>query len=131
MRRLLIFIIVLAIGTGIGFFTYAAYNESKEELDYENLTSKLKTLYSSSTFEAMFSCDKEGRRICGYEYVTEENEDGETELFITVFVTAGDRNVLPTDEEGYVTVRIEGLKDIARVNYRTSEKDWPMDIFYE
>ena len=119
MRYTLIVLVLLLLFGGIAFATYTAYENDQDILEFEDMSCKERIMYTSGSFEGKFRCELKNRSISGYEYVIEDDC-----LYITVKVTAGGSKALPTDDEGYVSIKIEGLDDVENVYYRDgSDKD--------
>lgn len=118
MRRAVIFIILIAIAFGIAVATYTAYNFHKEELKRDDLTYEELTLYSDGTVSGKFLCETVGSKICDYTYVVEDNK-----LYITIYVTKGDKTALEANDEGLIELKFENLGKIEKIYYRDSKKD--------
>lgn len=118
MRRAVIFIILLALAFGVAFATYTAYSYHKAELERNDFIYEELTLHRDGSVSGKFLCEKEGRSFCDYSYTVEENK-----LYITLYVTAGEKRALKTDESGYIKFTFEDLGKIEKIYYRDSEKD--------
>lgn len=125
MRRAVLAVILIALGAGIAFAVYAAYNYSEEVLEFDEISKKQLTIDSDGNFVAEFSCEKEGRRICGYEY---ELEGGN--LYITLLATPGEKEAFEVDAEGYVKIIIECPTGVEKFYYRAGDKDSPLNVDY-
>ena len=121
MKYAVYILLALIIGFGIASGTYIAYCYHVEPLDSNELEYEELTIDSDGNFSGKFRSEDKSRKISGFEY---EIEDGK--LYITVLVTAGNKKVTETDENGYATLTIEGLEGIKKVYQRTPKKDYPL-----
>ncbi len=118
MRRAVIFIILLAITFGVAFETYLAYNYHKSELEYNYISCEELTLHRDGSVSGKFLCEKVGRSFCAYEYYVLDGN-----LYITLYVTAGKKRKIETDEEGYVKFTFENVGKIEKIYYIDSKKE--------
>ncbi len=118
MRRAVIFIILIAIAFGVAFTTYTAYSYHKAELDRNDFVFEELTLHKNGDVSGKFLCEKEGRKICDYKYFVADGK-----LYITLYVTAGEKRALETDKDGYIELEFKNLGKIEKIYYKDSEKD--------
>lgn len=122
MRRTVVIISVLLVGFLVGLFIFNAYNNSSEQvkaddLDYTSLSLK------DGTFTGKFSIKRTDRKLCEYTYEIKNKK-----LYITLYATAGNKEPLELDDKGYTEIRIENLKKVTAVYYRTSDKDTNLNV---
>ena len=117
MRRAIIFTVLLLVFALITTLTYFAFRNHESELSMSDMMSKDHVI-DDGVYIGKFKCDKTHRSVCGYEYVIEGNT-----LFITLKISPlGSDEYIP-DDNGFVEVKIEGLKGIESVVYRDSKKE--------
>ena len=125
MRRFIIYLIIVAACMTIGFQTYIAYEYSSLELERNDMTCE-SLLLKSGTLTAKILCEREDRALCRYYYTIEDKV-----LYLTFYVTAGEKRVLETDENGYYNLEIKNVGNIEKVCYRDYKKDHTLTLHYE
>lgn len=118
MRCTLIIILSFLLVFGVAFASYFAFSNRSQALDYEDIVSMEKYLTQDSIFSGKFLCVLKGKSICDYKYYIEDNN-----LYLTLYAKAGLNNILPKDDDGYVTVSIESLNGVEKVYYRCGDDE--------
>lgn len=123
-RRTVIFIVSLSIMVALAASTFALYNNHQKDLKFDDLESKNKTVDANGVFEGYFRSKLEAWTLTDFDYYVKDDD-----LYITLLGTAGDREPLPTDKEGYAFIKIEsGFTNIDKVYYIYGEKKVSLSI---
>ena len=117
MRRALVILISFLIMFGIGALTYNAYMNHQQKMEIGQLVSRNKTLTSDGKFTAQYRCELHGKQVSSYTYEVEDNN-----LYITVYASSSEKNVMEQDKDGYADIEISTGKKIETVYYRYRDK---------
>lgn len=117
MRRAGLIFAALIIAAGVIFATYSFFNSRTIELSIDDMLTKDRTIDANGHFEGKFKPKEDNAPIFGYRYEVEDKE-----IFITVLVSYGGKEPLPTDEEGYVTISFDTEPGIEKLNYRSGDR---------
>lgn len=117
MRRIGLISAALIIAAGVIFATYSFFNNRVTELSIDDMITTDRTIDENGHFEGRFKPKEDNAPICGYSYEVKDKE-----IFITVFVTYGNKDPLPTDKDGYITISFDAEPDIEKLYYRAGER---------
>ncbi len=117
MRRALVILISFLIMFGVGALTYNAYMNHEQKMEIGQLVSRNKTLTSDGKFTAQYRCELHGKQLSSYTY---EVENGD--LYITLYASSSERNLLEQDKDGYSDIEITTGQKIRTVYYRYKDK---------
>ena len=115
MRRAVIFLILLAIMSGIAFATYLAYSNHQQIAELNDLNSNSRRIDKNGNFSGRFKHVEDNFYITDFSYEVIDDD-----LYISIYVAAGVDH-LETDEEGYTLIEIKGLPKIDKVYYSNGD----------
>lgn len=123
-RRAIITLAVIVIGVAVAFTTYFLFNNYESVISYDDFIYDEISIDNDGVFHGRFQIVDKTRRICGYSH---EIKDGV--LYLSLNATAGTKEVLETDGDGYIDVEFQAEVFIEKIVYVCGSEETELDWF--